>query len=58
MYYFLIIITELKEKTINDWEKDEKTFVNTKAAMHVDIEVNKNKLTVITGPPGSGKMFF
>ncbi|KAJ8297663.1 hypothetical protein KUTeg_024194 [Tegillarca granosa] len=46
---------DLKQQIIEKWDTDEKSFCETKASKKVTNVVKNNTLTVITGPPGSGK---
>ncbi|KAJ8298014.1 hypothetical protein KUTeg_024545 [Tegillarca granosa] len=48
-------LKDLKQNQIDEWEKDEKTFIETKAFKKIACVVKGHTLTVITGPPGSGK---
>lgn len=48
-------LTVLHEAYIKDWQKDEDTFLETKAAIAVKEPICSRNIVVVTGSSGTGK---
>lgn len=56
-FLFLILFLDDHEDDIRDWEKDDETFVETRASEYVMSCLSECNIAVVTGSSGTGKSF-